>query len=297
MKKTQNFIETRIQIKNCLFSLNREACEALFLLSFLIAVWWAIGFCMVWVTFVWTSLLLWIRFTGRTCNFIIDVTHDGVRFRWCCTWHWFRSWRLMPIPIGNELFLWWLHCTLLFIQFMGYFGTVLNSCLASILPNFIHAIYTHTHTHTSKHSNMLQIVQKLEHVKTNIFYWNLTFWRDENWRPIYRIEMLNWFKIPMPLKWLWKNWTHEHTTNRWIFFKVSFTVQTLWTFNLNLLKQYLLSFRDFFYAFWHESSSYNNIYFPLVLTLTHTHKHKEKCWHNAAISREQNTIFCTGNAM
>lgn len=201
------------------------------------------------VTFVWTSLLLWIRFTGRTCNFIIDVTHDGVRFRWCCTWHWFRSWRLMPIPIGNELFLWWLHCTLLFIQFMGYFGTVLNSCLASILPNFIHAIYTHTHTHTSKHSNMLQIVQKLEHVKTNIFYWNLTFWRDENWRPIYRIEMLNWFKIPMPLKWLWKNWTHEHTTNRWIFFKVSFTVQTLWTFNLNLLKQYLLSFWDFFMLF------------------------------------------------
>lgn len=97
------------------------------------------------VTFVRTSFLLWIRFTGRTCYFIIIITHNGVCFRWCCTWHWFCSGRLMPISIGYELFLWWFHCTVLacvcilwvcvsqqFYSIYGIFLTVLNSSFVKI---------------------------------------------------------------------------------------------------------------------------------------------------------------------
>lgn len=127
MKKTQNFIETRSKLRTVYSHKWRGVWS---IISAVISITDLMSDCVLRVTFVWTSLLLWIRFTGRTCNFIVDITHDGVRFRWCCTWHWFRSWRLLPIPIGDELFLRWLHCTLLacicvlqnsFIQFMWYF--------------------------------------------------------------------------------------------------------------------------------------------------------------------------------
>lgn len=130
--------------------------------------------------------------------------------------------------------------------------------------------------------------------------------------------MLNSFKkIPMSLKWFWKieHMNTQRATNLWIFFEVFFTIQTLWTyfftsitsndFQFEFTKMIIIEFLWLFYAFWHESISYNNIvikrtncHLYFIRTHTHTHKHKEKSAGTSGVgNREQNTIFCTDNAM
>lgn len=99
-----------------------------------------------------------------------------------------------------------------FIQFMGYFW------LCSILVwlhfcQIIHAICA-AYTPIDFKSYNFWAQNKVQHVKTNVFYWILAFWRDEKWKPISHRDVKpiqNSDAIEMILK-NWHTWARQDTT-------------------------------------------------------------------------------------